>query len=63
MYQIVAHLCRFALKKVIHPRGTCCNADANLAKNHLSLCLWGGSKRPYKPKKDDNAKYDFKFLY
>ena len=49
MYQMVAHMCRFAIRQVISPRGMFFDAEADLGKNHRRLCEWGGSKRPYEP--------------
>ena len=65
MYQIVAHLCRFMLREVISPDGRFHEPNSELGANHVDLCRWGGSRRPYEPNppkdpKDD--KYDVMFF-
>ncbi|TVU51528.1 hypothetical protein EJB05_02963, partial [Eragrostis curvula] len=49
MYRVVANLCRFILREVIHPIGNFFDPESDLAMNHWKLCDWAGSKRAYEP--------------
>ena len=47
LYQLVAKLCRFILRQIIHTEGHFLNHDGALYKDHTRLCRWAGSTRPY----------------
>ncbi|TVT99085.1 hypothetical protein EJB05_55571, partial [Eragrostis curvula] len=59
MYRVVANICRFLLREVIHPLGKFFDADSKLAANHWKLCNSAGSNRPYEPNLDPNELDDY----
>ncbi|TVU40413.1 hypothetical protein EJB05_13877, partial [Eragrostis curvula] len=59
MYWVVANICRFILREIIHPMGKFFDPESNLAMNHWDLCDWAGSKRPYEPNLEPNENNDY----
>ncbi|TVU31160.1 hypothetical protein EJB05_22832, partial [Eragrostis curvula] len=62
MYRVVANLCRFILREIIHPNGKFFDPESDLAMNHWPLCEWTGSKRPYEPNLDPTENDDYEVL-
>ncbi|TVU06288.1 hypothetical protein EJB05_49493, partial [Eragrostis curvula] len=62
MYRVVANLCRFILREIIHPNGKFFDPESDLAMNHWSLYEWTGSKRPYEPNLDPMENDDYEVL-
>ncbi|TVU30917.1 hypothetical protein EJB05_22570, partial [Eragrostis curvula] len=62
MYRVVANLCRFILREIIHPNGKFFDHESDLAMNHWPLCEWTGSKRPYEPNLDPMENDDYEVL-
>ncbi|TVU39158.1 hypothetical protein EJB05_12564, partial [Eragrostis curvula] len=62
MYRVVANLCRFILREIIHPNGKFFDPESDLAMNHWPLCEWTGSKRPYEPNLDPMENDDYEVL-
>ncbi|TVU48864.1 hypothetical protein EJB05_00145, partial [Eragrostis curvula] len=59
MYRVVANLCRFILREVIHPMGKFFDPESDLGMNHYQLCDWADSKRPYEPNLPPNEDNDY----
>ncbi|TVU07277.1 hypothetical protein EJB05_47326, partial [Eragrostis curvula] len=62
MYRVVANLCRFILREVIHPMGKFFDPESDLGMNHYNLCDWAGSKRPYEPHLPPKEHDDYEVL-
>ncbi|TVU24925.1 hypothetical protein EJB05_27391, partial [Eragrostis curvula] len=62
MYRVVANLCRFILREIIHPLGKFFDPESDLGMNHYNLCDWAGSTRPYEPNLPPMEYDDYKVL-